>query len=66
LASFSRSAPRGIFSVTMTTLGYVLLGSVDGWTFSSHTARWRAICLKPPTSAEKKQKTSVKGKRRWE
>src|SRR5436190_18384895 len=64
LASFS--LPGGIFSVTIITLGCVLFGRVDGWPFSSQAAMWRAICLKPPRSAEKKQKTSAKGKSRRE
>jgi hypothetical protein len=66
LASFSYLAPGGIFSVTMTTLRDVFLGRVDGWASSSYIARWCAICLKLLTLAEKKQKTSIKGKRRWE
>jgi hypothetical protein len=60
----SLSAPGGIFSVTITTLGYVLFGRADEWPFSNHVAMWRAICLKEPRSAQKKQKTSAKGKSR--
>jgi hypothetical protein len=66
LASFSGSLPIGAFSVTIIILGYVLLGSVNGWPLFSYTAIWRAICLKPLISEEKKQKTSAKGKRRRE
>ena len=45
------SVPGDIFLVAITTLGYVLFGRVDEWSFSNHVAMWWAICLKKLKSA---------------
>jgi hypothetical protein len=62
LALISYSALIETSSVTIITLGYVLLRRFDECPLFNYTAMWRAICLNLPRSAEKKQKMLIKKK----